>query len=233
MHVVVDRIERAQRQEIEILPLRIERGAVVAEFRLRDQRGLLRPDLVQLDRAMPEARPERVGEPCAIGRPREVVAASGVAAIDHRQRAGFEIADQHFVAMVGDRDPLSLRCGAQREHAPDVPRERARLAGLEHLDALLAGGVTHADQRRAVGEPLAMPVTHAIGGAMLAHRAFPQREREELAARVDGQAVSGRMHVESGEMRGRRNEAARRLRAMRGHADVEAPRAVRGGVEQP
>ncbi len=78
-----------------------------------------------------------------------------------------------------------------------------------------------------------MPVTHAVGGTMLAHRPFPQRESEELAARVDGQAVPGRMHVESGEMRGRRDEAARRLRAMRGHADVEAPRAIRGRVEQP
>ncbi len=78
-----------------------------------------------------------------------------------------------------------------------------------------------------------MAVADTIGRAVLAHRAFPHRHREELAACVDGQAVAGRMHAVSVQVIGGSDELARRLRAMRRHVDVDARCPVARGVEQP
>ena len=135
------------------------------------------------------------------------------------QRAGVDVADHHLVAVIGDRHPRAARCGAHRDDAADVPWQRARLAiantSTRSSPRLIADG----DDRRAVGEPLPVPVAPAVGDAVLAHRAFPQREREQLAARFDGEAVAGRMHLEAAEVLGRSDELARRLRPMRRHVD--------------
>ena len=233
LHAVVDRIERAHRQEVQVLALGIEGGGKVAELRLRRQRCRAARHVVELDRRVPCVGPERVGEPRAVGRPRGVFGASRVAALDQRQRACVDIAQQHFVAMVGDRDP---RAGGRRLHRDDaahVPRHRARGAVLEYLDALLARAVAYRDERGAVGQPLPETVARTVAHAELAHAAFPQREREGLAAHVDREAVPRRMQREAAQVVAGGHELACRLRTMRGHRDVDARGAVGGGVEQP
>src|SRR5688572_5183801 len=78
-----------------------------------------------------------------------------------------------------------------------------------------------------------MAIAQGIGRAMLPHRAFPQREREELAAHVERHAVSGGMEVVLAEEVARRHELARRLRAVRAYVDLEALGSVARRVEQP
>ena len=78
-----------------------------------------------------------------------------------------------------------------------------------------------------------MAEAHRIGRAVLSHRAFPERERIELAARVGDQAVAFRMKRVVAEEVGGRHEFARGLRAMRAHLDLQAPRLVACRVEKP
>ncbi len=135
--------------------------------------------------------------------------------------------------MIGDGDPPAARRRAHRHHAADVPRQRAADAVLEHFDAFLAGRVADGDERRAVVQPLRQPIPDAVGDAELADCALPEREGEQLPARVDGEAVACRMHVVRAEVVRRRDELARRLRAMRRHLDVDPRGALRRGIEQP
>ena len=233
LHAVVHRVERAHRQEVQVAALRVERGRVVAELRLRDERRRLVRDVVELDRAVPRVGPELVRDPAGVRRPREVLRASRVAAVDHGQRAGVDVAQQHLVAMVGDRHLRAARRRAQLDHAADVPRQHARRAVLPHVHALLARLVADGDERRAVGEPLPVAMPRAFRRAVLAHRAFPQPERDELAAHVEREAVPGRVHGESAQVVRGGHELARRLRAMRGHVDRDPARRVRLGIEAP
>ncbi len=233
LHAVVHRVERAHRQEVQVAALRVERGRVVAELRLRDERRGLVRDVVELDRAVPRVGPELVRDPAGVRRPREVLGASRVAAVDHGQRAGVDVAQQHLVAMVGDRHLRAARRRAQLDHAAHVPRQHARRAVLPHVHALLARLVADGDERRAVGEPLPVAMPRAFRRAVLAHRAFPQPERDELAAHVEREAVPRRMHGESAQVVRGGHELARRLRAMRGHVDRDPARRVRLGIEAP
>ena len=68
---------------------------------------------------------------------------------------------------------------------------------------------------------------------MLLHRAFPQRKAEELAAGPQRHAVAGRVQAHRADVVGGGHELARRLRAVRRRANVDAARQVRGRVEQP
>ncbi len=138
LHAVVHRVERADRQEVQVLSLGVERRAIVAELGLRRQHALALCNVVQLDRAMPRIRPERIREPRAVRRPGEVLAASRVAAVDDRQLFRRDVALQHLVAMVGQRNPVAGGRGAQSLHAADVPRQRRRLAIAYHDDPLFA-----------------------------------------------------------------------------------------------
>src|SRR5262249_14932859 len=145
---VVDRIERAHRQEIEIPSLGVECRTVVTELGLGEEHARRVLYVVQLDRAVPRARPERISEPGAVGRPSEILAAACVAPVDHLDFAARDVADQHLVAMVGDRDALAARRRTHRDDAPDVPGKDARSTVLPYLDALFAGRVADRDERR-------------------------------------------------------------------------------------
>ena len=235
LHRVVNGVERAHRQKIQIAAVGIERRRIVAEAGLGHQRRLRGRHTIQLDRAMAGARPERVREPFAIGRPRELFGASGIAVIDDRHLSRIEIADDDFVAMIGDRDAIRFRRGAHLQHAADIPLHGsiASRVGTEHLHTLIASRVADHNSGRAIVQPLTVPVADTIGRAMLMHGAFPQREAEELAARFDREAVSVGMNVEAGEMILDLRKLSRRLRSVRGYVDRNARCRVGRGVEQP
>src|SRR5204862_3474314 len=82
-------------------------------------------------------------------------------------------------------------------------------------------------------KPLTLAVADAVGYAVLAHRPFPQREREQFAARLRGDAVALRMDLEAREIFRRVDELARRLRPMRRHVDRKTGRRIVDGIEQP
>ncbi len=109
----------------------------------------------------------------------------------------------------------------------------AYLAVGVQLDPLLAAGVADADQRLAVGQPLAVAIAHAVGQSVLAHGTFPQRHRERLAAHVEQGAVAGRVQLRRAHVRLGRHEAAGGLRARAGHVDVEHMVLAARGVQQP
>jgi len=75
--------------------------------------------------------------------------------------------------------------------------------------------------------------TQRFRRAVLAHRAFPEREREELAAHVGHHAMAGGVQGIVAEEFGRRHELARRLGAMRPYLDFEPPARILGRVEEP
>src|SRR4029079_13420233 len=108
-----------------------------------------------------------------------------------------------------------------------------RLAVLEDDESLVALLVTDRHERLAARKPLAMAIPDAVGNAVLSNRTLPKRKGEELSPRLDGEAVSGRMHLETCEILGGVDEFARRLRAVRGHVDREARRRVLVRIEQP
>ncbi len=135
--------------------------------------------------------------------------------------------------MIRDRDPPTARRCAHRGDMPDIPRQDARPARLENLDLLLARSVGDGDQAHAVLQPLSKPIAAPCVVAMLANRAFPQREAEQLAARNDGDAVALRMRVEAFQVVGGRHEPARGLRSVRRQPHVETFAAIAGRIEQP
>ena len=182
---------------------------------------------------MAQRRPEAVREPRAVGRPGQIVAAPGLAAVDDGERVAVQVADHDLVAMIGERDAPSLRRSAQRDDVADVPRQRARRFALEQLDALLAAAIADRHQRLPVVEPLSHAQPAGVVVAVLAHRAFPQREREQLAARVERDAVPGGMDVERTQMIARRHELARRLRAVRRKLRVDLGCLAARRIEDP
>ena len=115
----------------------------------------------------------------------------------------------------------------------EVPVELAHRAVGMQLQALFAAGIADDHQRLAVGQPLAVAVAHAVGHAVLAYRAFPQRHGEGLAAHVEQRAVAGRVQLRGAHVRLGRHEAPRRLHARADHLDVERVVLVALGVQQP
>ncbi len=108
LDAVVDRIERAHRQEVEVAPFGIECRAVIAKFGLGDERARLSGEAVELDRGVPRGRPERIGEPGSIGRPCEVLGTTGIAAID--RPSACRCRDHRSSLRCGDsRAPLCVR----------------------------------------------------------------------------------------------------------------------------
>ncbi len=232
LDAVVDRVVGAQRQEVEVLAVRVERGRVVAELGIGDERAAVRRDLVQLDRHVPGAGGEGVGEPGAVGRPGEVVAATVDAGVDGVELAAGDVADPDLVAMVGEGDPAALRRGAHPGDVAGVPGQDLGLVAGERDHPLLARGVAHRDQGAAVGQPLAMAHAAGIAAAVAARRALPERHAEQLAAGDQRQRVAGRMEAERFQVLAGGDELARRLGAVRGRADVELAVAVARRVEQ-
>ena len=169
---------------------------------------------------MARVGPERVREPLAVGRPREVLGAAVLAAVDHgaprrcRRRRRAPRCD-------GCRSRPACPCGAARiAITRPMSHGSARVAPSFHACTRSSpvSSLT-ATTRRAVGEPL-----RRGDGArrrrmpQLAHRAFPQPEREELAAHVDARGC-GPPDARRSRPGSRRagDELARGLRAMRGH----------------
>ncbi len=208
--VVVDRIEGAHRHEVEVAPVGIEGRRGIAELRLGERRHGARRHREQPQRDVARVGGEGVGEPGAVGRPGEVVAAAVRAGVDGDERAALDVADPDLVAMVGERDLRADRRGDEGADVAGVPRQRARIAAGEDDQPLLARGVARGDHRRAVGEPLAaaqsrgrrfVAARRGIGrragrGVDAARRcAFPERHREQLAARDDRERVPRRMQA--------------------------------------
>ena len=224
-----------------MLAVRVEGRAEVTELGPCRERGATAGHAEELDRHMPRAGLKGVGEPLRIGRPGQVVAAAVGAAINRRQHTRGGVADEGFVAVVGQRHERAARGGAQGDDAAHVPRHGARLGrcgavriGLEHHHLFFARRIAHADQRAAIGQPLAVAEAGCERSiAMLVHRALPQREAEQLAARAQRHAVAGGVQPHRGDVVCSRHELARRLRAVRRGLHVDATRLVRGCVEQP
>ncbi len=223
LHAVVDRVVGAQRQEVEVGALGVEGRRVVAELGLRGQHGAggaRRRDLAQLDRRVSRTGGERIGHPAAAGRPDRVLDAPVFAVIGQHEAAGVDIAHPQLVAVVGDGHPAALRRSAQRGDVAQVPGQLAHGVGTVNLDAFFAAGVAGRHQGLPIGQPLAQAAARPRH-AMPLHGAFPQRHREDLAARFERQAVAVGMELHALQVIGRRDEAARRLRACARHLDVE------------
>ena len=97
---------------------------------------------------------------------------------------------------------------------------------------LLARGVAHRDQGAAVAEPLAVAHAAGLGAGVAARRALPERHAEQLAARHQRQRVAGRMEAERLQVLAGGDEPARRLRPVRGRADLDLAVALARRVEQ-
>ena len=165
LDVVVDRIERAQREEVEVLARRIERRAVVAELGRRDERARAVRDVVELDRAS------------AAGSSRTCRRATRRRATTRDPRcgrsrcgrstlhvSGVDVAEQHFVAVVGERDRAAARApraSRRRARCPTAAcasrRLRRRRARSSRASSLTATSVV------AVGKPLPVPIADAVG----------------------------------------------------------------------
>src|SRR5947208_16486581 len=108
-----------------------------------------------MDRACVRGGAELVGEPGAVRRPGELLAATELALRDELHAVFLQIGEQHLAAMVGDRGELAARRGFHRYYAPDVGIERALDAVGIKVQPFFAGRVAHRDQA-AVGEPASM-----------------------------------------------------------------------------
>src|SRR5205085_12291887 len=134
--------------------------------------------------------------------------------------------------MVSDREELAAGRSFHRHDAADVGVERALGAVGEDVQPLLARGIAYRDEAT-IAEPAPMAKAHRVGRAVLAHRAFPEGEGEELAAHIGHEAVAGGMQVIAAEKIRSRHELARRLRAVRLHLDLEPPALVARRIEKP
>ena len=85
-----------------------------------------RSQFEELDGGVPRAGRKGIGEPGAVGRPGKVFGAPALAAIDWLQCALVEIADEHFVSMVRNRQKTTAGSSLQRDHPANVPAEFAR-----------------------------------------------------------------------------------------------------------
>ena len=248
--VVVDRIEGAHRHEVEIAPFGIERRRRIAELGLGERGRRLRRHRIQPERDVARVGRVGVGEPGAVGRPGEVVAAAVLARIDGDQRAALDVADPDFVAMIGERDLAADRRRDERADVAGVPRQRARRAvGGEDDEALFARRVARGDHRRAVGEPLAAaqaPGRRALGAGARGRRpAAPESSMRRVGApsqsgianswpratiAIEWPAGCGLNHSRCSLLG---DEATRRLGAVRRRLDRQlAGRALRR-IEQP
>jgi len=77
------------------------------------------------------------------------------------------------------------------------------------------------------------PDARPVGRAVLAHRAFPQRHRDQPAARFDRHAVAGRVRHHRAEVLGGGHELAPHLGSVRGRAHLDARAGAERRVEQP
>ena len=215
--VVVDRIEGAHRDEVEIAPFGIERRRRVAELGLGERRSSsVARAREQLERDVARVGGEGVGEPGAVGRPGEVVAAAVLARVDGAERAALDVADPDLVAMIGERDLAADRRGDERADVAGVPRQRARApSGGEDDQALLArrrrSPRSSSCRRRATGRGAGARRRRALGAGVPQRRrrgrprrvvdaprrrAFPERHREQLAARDDRERMARGMRLE-------------------------------------
>jgi hypothetical protein len=113
------------------------------------------------------------------------------------------------VAVIGDGDARTDGRRAHRHHATAVEGQHARFAVARDDEPLVLRFIADGDQRFATRQPLAVPIAYAVCNPVLANGALPQREREQLAARFDREAVAGRRQLEAGEILRRGDELCR------------------------
>ena len=197
MQRVVDGIEVARRDEIEILAFRIPRRRTVGAQERRHVVHGARLDLgdaddrgVGISGAGGLGRNRRaVRQPTSVGREGQVEDPARRTLVDGPNLLGVEIDQEQLVAMVRDRNGIGRGRSREFGHPPDVlfggdvgPRLSPRVADLEPLAAAL---VADADETFTIGEPFGLAIADAAACAVLYDRLFPKRHREGPAARND------------------------------------------------
>ena len=188
---VVDRVEVARRDEVEVLAFGIPgRRAILAQRLGRiDQRAALAVGDAH-DRRARFRRPH-VGEPAAVGREREIDAAPGLARVE-QSRLAAEVEHEQFVPVVGERQPIAARRGDEFGDASDIGRSSRRPAARSGRPARRRCARTPPRRRRTRracrrAATRRTPARAASSRAVLADRRFPQRHRVGVAARNERQ----------------------------------------------
>ena len=146
MHAVVDRVEGARGEEVEVAPLRVEGRRVIAEVASGGGNRPTARDFVEAQGGAARRGAEREGEPGAVGGPGERFATPVFAASNDLHGILLEVGEQHLVAMVGDGEEPCLGRSFHRHHAADVGVERALGALGKEVQPLLARGIAYRDE---------------------------------------------------------------------------------------
>ncbi len=226
--VVGDWIETAQRQEVEVPALGIERRGVVDELGPRDLVNRAACAIEEVNRARPPCRVEAVGEPAAVGRPGDPGDALVLAALDPARLAAVQVCGPDLLAVIGEGDHGGgggRRRRNQVEHPAEVAGEGLGppgAVGTQENERLFTAGVGDRHDPLAVGEEAG----EAGAGRRIAvaqRCSLPQPERERGAARHRREARSRGVEIRRLEVLGGLDEAPAQSRARARERDVDPP----------
>ena len=120
MHSVVDRIEFAPRQEIEVPAFRIECGRKIQQHRLGGACDLAILKAAKLDDRSVQRFGAAIREPFSIRREIESEYERVLAAVEYARIFRRQIDQHQLVAMIGQRDLIGLWRNHKRDNTTDV-----------------------------------------------------------------------------------------------------------------
>src|SRR5262249_42503900 len=240
MQLVVDRVEVALADEIQVLALGVEGWASITQRRPCGEGGLAAFDLDQLDRTGLGGVAEAVGKPAPVERPGHAFDPTELAPVEllHGRRLAAAVYVQQLVTVVRDRDRVLGWRDIQVDDASyvEVGERAGWLGGVrrqkrQHLAwrVTVRGG---GDEPLVVVEPGDHAVAHAIRHAVLRNCAFPVVEGEWLASRADRQSAAIRAQRRAVQEALGGHEASLALGARAAEADVESRWAITRWVQQ-
>jgi len=231
---VVHRVEDALGKEVEVAALGIPRRPVVDEVRPGDPVDAAGRGRGDVNRPHPSRLADVVRQPLAVRRPRDSVDAVLSAPLDRLRPPGLGVDDDHFLALVRDRDAVTLGSDLHQQRASEVAPDALGPTGagrVESEESLLAALVADREDRLSVARPAREAMAIGGRGTVPDAGALPQRHREQPASRDERGRVAVRVEVQTFEVPRRRNELLVARGTGASDADVEALAATTARVE--
>ena len=131
LQLIVDGIENAVPQEVEVFALWIKGWRDIFQHRLRCEMRFTRLQIAEFDGGLLVGDGEAIGQPAAIGGPVKSTNATIVTAVQYARGTGLKVKGYQLVTMVGERDHIVGGRDSQGTHPAkfDIGK-RLRFAGI-------------------------------------------------------------------------------------------------------
>ncbi len=233
---IVDRVEVARRDEIQILAVRIPDRRLIRPQRRRNVVDLSRANLDDANDRRALCRRPNVSQEASVGREGQTGDAMRRAGVEDANLSVVEVRDAQLVAVVRKSDDV---VGGRADHvgnAADVSAgDQARLArrvGPVECDLLVSVDVGDRSQPFAVVQPLREPAARLAPHAVADDGPFEKRHRKRLTARIESDLRPLWVRPELLERFRRVLEAACELRRGGVRLDLNARDAAALNIEQ-